>query len=70
MTEKNSDNLAADLLWGGKEISDFLGVPPRKAYWMLEQKLIPARKIGDKWVASRRALREHLAPADRVMGAA
>jgi hypothetical protein len=51
--------LADDLLWGGTAVAKELGVPRRRAFYLLESKGIPAKKIGGLWVASRRALREH-----------
>ena len=41
------DDLPGDLLWGvdGKDgIAAFLNVPPRKAYYLIEQKIIPVKK--------------------------
>jgi hypothetical protein len=53
--------LAEDLIWGAAAIGDEIGVNRRKAYHLLENDLLPARKVGDLWVASRRALRRALA---------
>ena len=46
-----------DLLWGAKAIADEIGVDPRQAFHMLETRLIPAKKIGARWVAERGQLR-------------
>ena len=48
-----------DFLHGAKSIADFLGVPIRRAYYMLENGQIPAARIGDKWSARRSRLLEH-----------
>lgn len=55
------EHLSADLLRGVEQIAEFIGEPRRRVYYMLENKQIPAGKIGAAWVASRRALREHFA---------
>jgi hypothetical protein len=51
--------LADDLLRGVKSISVFINENPRRTFYLLENKLIPAGKQGNSWVASRRALRDH-----------
>lgn len=56
--------LASDLLWGAAAIATELGVPLRKAFYLLETRQIPAKKLGGLWVGSRRALREHFLGAD------
>jgi hypothetical protein len=49
--------LADDLVWGGKSIAAELGISTRKAFYLLENEMIPARKVGGLWVGSRRQLR-------------
>jgi hypothetical protein len=44
-------------LWGAKAIGDELGLPERKAFYLLEKGLLPARKIGRIWVSTRKELR-------------
>ena len=51
-----SENL--DLIWGAKSIARALGVTERAAYHMLERREIPARQVGQRWVASRKALEQ------------
>jgi hypothetical protein len=53
-TDSESDVDAADLLWGADAIARAIGRSRRIAYYLLESKLIPARKVGGVWVASRR----------------
>ena len=48
-----------DFLHGAQNIANFLGVPIRRAYYMLENGQIPAARIGDKWSARRSRLLEH-----------
>jgi hypothetical protein len=53
--------LADDLIWGAEAIAETLNQKLRPIYYQLENGLIPAGKVGEKWVASRSALREHFA---------
>ena len=48
-----------DFLHGAKNIANFLEVPIRRAYYMLENGQIPAARIGDKWSARKSRLIEH-----------
>ena len=45
-----------DLLWGAEAIADAIDVPTRRAFYLLENNSIPAKKVGGRWVASRRRL--------------
>jgi hypothetical protein len=49
-----------DILWGADEIGRFIGRSRRTAYWMLEKKLLPGRKIGRIWTATKSELTEGL----------
>lgn len=60
---QSKDDLANDLVWGAKAIASALGVDTRTGFYLLEKGLVPAKKVGRAWVASRRQLREHLTPA-------
>ena len=51
--------MSNDFLHGAQSIADFLEVPIRRAYYMLENGQIPAARIGDKWSARRSRLLEH-----------
>lgn len=57
-TEDNT--LADELLWGAAAIGKEIGVDTRKAFYLLETKKIPARKIGGLWVGSKSKLRASL----------
>jgi excisionase family DNA binding protein len=50
-----------DYLWGAKLIAAELNLPRSVAYRLLEMGRIPATRVGDRWVTSRAAIREHLA---------
>ena len=58
MSQPNPETL--DLLWGAAAIGAFLNLNRRQSYHCLENDQLPARKVGDKWVASRDALRRHI----------
>jgi hypothetical protein len=57
------DKMDLDLLWGAEAIGKALDVNARKAFHLLEKKAIPAKKVGGRWVASRRGLRRFFAEA-------
>jgi hypothetical protein len=52
--------LSDDLIWGAAAIADEIGISRRKVYYLLEGGKLPARKIGDLWVGSRRTIRAAL----------
>jgi hypothetical protein len=49
--------LAVDLIWGAAAIARELGLAERRVFYMLDRRLLPARKIGALWCASRTQLR-------------
>ena len=51
--------LLVDLVWGAADIARMLGLTERQAFHVLEKRLLPAKKIGGRWVASRSALLRH-----------
>jgi len=55
MTRPEAETL--DLVWGAKAIAKVLGVTERACFHMLEKGDLPAaRQVGQRWVASRKAL--------------
>jgi hypothetical protein len=50
-------SVGRDLLWGAAEIAAELAIPERKVFHLLENDMLPARKVGGSWVASRSRLR-------------
>ena len=42
-----------DYLHGARDIGEHLNVSPRRAFYLLENNLIPAGKIGNTWVSRR-----------------
>jgi excisionase family DNA binding protein len=58
----------SDLCWGAAAIAEVLGLSERKVYWLLENNLIPGRKIGRSWCASRARLLAYCAGDDIERG--
>jgi hypothetical protein len=48
--------LIADVIWGAEAIGEVIGKPTRATFHLLEAGLLPAKKIGKQWCASRRKL--------------
>ncbi len=64
MTENTSppeDDLADDLLDGAKDFAVLTGWSERRCFYLLERKQLPGGKIGDRWIGSKRRVRQHLA---------
>ena len=61
MYNVSSASLGGDVLYGAAAIADFLGIPRRKAFYLLEQHRIPHGKLGREYIASRATLRAHFA---------
>jgi hypothetical protein len=59
MKTDESENL--DLIWGAKEIAAVIKRDERKTSYMLATKKLPAKKVGNLWVASREELRQFFA---------
>ncbi len=57
MTKPKSE--AMDLVWEAGGIAHVIDRTVRQTYNMLEAGELPARKVGGRWVASRRALEAH-----------
>ncbi len=45
-----------DLVWGGEEIAKVIGRTPRVTFHLLEKGELPAKKVGNRWVAERSRL--------------
>jgi hypothetical protein len=43
-------------VWGAEAIGEVIGKPARAAFHLLENGLLPAKKIGNRWVSSRKRL--------------
>ncbi|WP_180982394.1 DNA-binding protein [Methylocella silvestris] len=49
-------------IWGAGAIAKALGLTRPQAFHMLSAGRLPARKIGKKWVSTKKALHEALTP--------
>lgn len=47
-------------VWGAERIAEILGVPLRKAFYLLEKKRVPARKVGGSWMSTEGELEDFL----------
>lgn len=45
-----------DLVWGAEAIGASLGISTRRTYYLLENREIPGRKVGGRWVVRRSRL--------------
>jgi hypothetical protein len=43
-------------VWGAEAIGAVINKPPRAVFHLLENGLLPAKKVGGRWVASRKKL--------------
>lgn len=47
------------LVWGCTDIAEMIGRSERQTFYLLESGSIPARKVGNRWVADRNKLVNH-----------
>lgn len=64
MPEDQSETLG--VLWGAQAIADFIERPVRDTYYLLQQNLIDADKVGDLWVTTKDRLRRQFNGERRV----
>lgn len=57
MIKQTTEAATIDLVWGAKDIGKEINKKPRQTFHMLESGLLPARKVGNQWVAERGKLR-------------
>ena len=62
---RNPQALSEDLLDGAKEIAEYTGWPRRRVFYLLENKLLPAFKVGNRWTARKSRLRLHIETLER-----
>lgn len=58
MDDNRSNAEKLDLIWGIGEIAAVIGISFAATAYMLREGQIPARKVGERWVASRERLNE------------
>ncbi|MDG4908442.1 DNA-binding protein [Mesorhizobium sp. WSM4898] len=54
-----------DLVWGAENIGKEINRKPRQTFHMLEQGLLPAKKVGNQWVAERGRLRDFFVATEK-----
>jgi hypothetical protein len=54
----DSTDEKSDVIWGAAEIGRAIGRTKRQAFHMLSAGHLPARRIGNRWCASRQRLLE------------
>jgi len=59
MTTAN-ETTAPDLVWGCAAIAAVIGRSERSVFHLLSRELLPAKRVGGRWCASRRRLLEAL----------
>jgi hypothetical protein len=52
--------LSEDLLDGAEQIAEYTGWPLRRVFYLLEKGLIPGFKVGNRWIARKSRLRQHI----------
>lgn len=56
MTCKSEPNENIDLIWGVKNIAQFIGLNERQTFHLLSKGRLPAKNVGGRWVAVRSKL--------------
>lgn len=51
------------LIWGAKNIAKHIGRSQRQTFHMLQEGQIPAKKIGERWVADPKKLEQFFSEA-------
>jgi hypothetical protein len=60
----------SDIVWGARAIGQVINRSERETYFLLENDLLPAVRVGRKWSASRARLIAHCSGDDERRGAA
>ena len=55
---KNTEDATKDIVWGAQAIAAVIRANERRTFRLLENGMLPAKKVGGRWVASRRKLLE------------
>jgi hypothetical protein len=50
---QNEPPASLDLVWGADAIAAAIGRSPRQTFHMLDSGQLPAKKVGNRWVAER-----------------
>jgi hypothetical protein len=66
MSIEKNEAPADDLIWGCAAIAAAIGRNQRATFHLLENQLLPAHKVGERWVASRKKLLATLTGDERA----
>jgi hypothetical protein len=58
MSDQIQPKNQSDVVWGAREIGREVGLDRGAAYHLLSRGLLPAKRLGRKWVSSRSLLRQ------------
>lgn len=61
---ENKSEQQIDVIWGIGDIAEAIGQSFAATAYMLKKGHIPARKVGERWVASRKKLNEFFTAGD------
>jgi hypothetical protein len=59
----------AEPIWGADAIGRVIRKNRRQTFWLLQNRMLPARKVGSLWVSERQALLAFLTTPDKPMAA-
>jgi hypothetical protein len=59
----------AEPIWGAEAIGNVIGKNRRQTFWLLQNGLLPARKVGSLWVSERQALLNFITTPTSLMAA-
>jgi len=66
MTTAAETTAPGDLVWGCAAIAEVIGRSERSVFHLLSRGLLPAKRVGGRWCASRRKLLAALSGDDEV----
>jgi hypothetical protein len=58
-----SEDVAPQVIWGAEAIAKIINRTPRQTFALLDAGLLPAKKIGGRWMATRENLIAFLSEA-------
>jgi hypothetical protein len=70
MDSPRNQQQPSDIVWGAKAIGQVINRSERETYFLLENNLLPAVRVGRKWSASRARLLARCSGDDERRGAA
>lgn len=59
----STENTVPEVIWGAEAIAQIINRTPRQTFALLDAGLLPAKKIGGRWMATRENLIAFLSEA-------